>query len=81
MSKYKLVVEGKALSHSSKGGREGKKEREKKRVKKKKKRKRKKKKICLGGSDVSGYVSVPYYHITACERRLENSDASFLFFF
>lgn len=80
MSKYKLVVEGKALSHSSKGGREGKKEREKKRVKKKK-RERKKKKICLGGSDVSGYVSVPYYHITACERRLENSDASFLFFF
>lgn len=80
MSKYKLVVEGKALSHSSKGGREGKKEREKKRVKKKKE-KEKKKKICLGGSDVSGYVSVPYYHITACERRLENSDASFLFFF
>lgn len=45
MSKYKLVVEGKALSHSSKGGREGKKEREKKRVKKKKKRKKKKKNL------------------------------------
>lgn len=45
MSKYKLVVEGKALSHSSKGGREGKKEREKKRVKKKKKEKEKKKKF------------------------------------
>ena len=80
MSKYQLGVVGKARSPSRYGGREGKKHREKKRVKKKK-RERKKKKICLGGSDVSGYVSVPYYHITACERRLENSDASFLFFF
>ena len=80
MSKYKLVVVVKSLSHIIKGGREGKKKKKKKKLKKKKKKK-KKKKICLGGSDVSGYVSVPYYHITACERRLENSDASFLFFF